>query len=142
MRCNPPPFTAIYAILDAIGFNHFTLTVSKPVRTLFSANWSFRFHYGVFFAIVIHGAGTPSGWGTGSSWRHSLAARRQGFVKKEGNAEKRLNRLLNKNTTNTETCMQKRAKQSLTRDQRARRPRSSSFVELSLWVKRNSEISL
>lgn len=110
MRCNPPPFTAIYAILDAIGFNQFTLTVSNPVRTLFSANWSFRFHYGVFFAIVIHGAGTPSGWGTGSSWRHSLAARRQGFVKKEGNAEKRLNRLLNKNSTNTETCMQKRGK--------------------------------
>jgi hypothetical protein len=49
MRCNPPPFTAIYAILDAIGFNQFTLTVSNPVRTLFSANWSFRFHYGVFF---------------------------------------------------------------------------------------------
>ena len=55
MRRNLPPLTAIYATLDAIGFSHFTLTVSSPLRTLFSANWLARFHYGVVFAIVIRG---------------------------------------------------------------------------------------
>jgi protoheme ferro-lyase len=75
MRFHPPPFTSIYATLDATGFHHIALIVLNPMMSTFSTSSSTNFDYNVTFTIAIatHGARTPSWWGTGSSWRSSQA---------------------------------------------------------------------
>ena len=75
MRFHPPPFTSIYATLDATGFHHIALIVLSPMISPFSASSSTNFDYNVTFTIAIatHGARTPSWWGTESSWRSSQA---------------------------------------------------------------------
>jgi len=73
MRFHPPPFTSIYATLDATGFHHIALIVLNPMMSTFSASSSTNFDYNVTFTIAIatHGVRTPSEWGTGSSWKSS-----------------------------------------------------------------------